>query len=200
MKRRATFRRVWAWTPLALIGPIVSACDGGHGSDATMGLRTSGSPHEQPFRLAGEGALLGQQVAPGFPAGTSDFGGRCSSPAHFVIAFAVSGEATHLGRSEGRLEHCTIVDFATGNASFIDGVLSLVASNGDELYGAYEGGSSAEGFRDRVTFDGGTGRFAAAAGQGIQQGFCDRTTGRCPVYRLAGDIVFDASDRDAGGR
>ena len=61
-----------------------------------------------PFVLDALGTFQGQDFAPGFPMGTSDFGGRCSQPSHFVIRFSLDGTALY--RPGGVLQACTSSD------------------------------------------------------------------------------------------
>lgn len=113
----------------------------------------------------------------------------CELPRFFVVQEG-SGEATHLGRFDIRITFCIdptdILDDGTltegESAPYDDGVGTLTAANGDQLHiliaGAVvptdEPGYSFE-FNDPFSFDGGTGRFAGAAGGGITNSFVDRT-------------------------
>lgn len=149
-----------------------------------------------PFRMTGEGAFLGQDFAPGFGPplfGKSTFDGRCSQPSDFVIRFGVWGEATHLGRADAHLEHCSIVDFQTGRSAIIDGEMVIIASNGDELHVQYS--RAADQVVEPVEFVGGTGRFSNASGEGHQTATVDRATGTVTSFNLEGLISYQASDR-----
>ena len=145
-----------------------------------------------PFHFRSRATLLGQQPAPDFEPpesfGTSDFGGRCSVPSHFVLRLALIGEATHLGRFTGTVEHCTQIDLSTGAAATSDGRISLRAANGDELLGTYFGVPTPAGVEEHVTFTSGTGRFSNAAGGAVGVAVCDQSAGTC-VFDLDGVIT-----------
>lgn len=155
---------------------------------------------ELPLRWHATGALLSQNFAPDFGPpdfGKSDFAGRCSAPSDFLISFSIDGQGTHLGDFSGRAEHCTLVNFQTGESSWQDGVIVLIAANGDELWGSYASvGEFPSGvpFTELMEFTGGTGRFAGATGGGIDQASCNRTTGLCTL-EMDGEIAYDASRR-----
>jgi hypothetical protein len=150
--------------------------------------RTAG---EKSFHLSGHAVLLDQQFAPGFPAETSAFGGRCSVPSHFVISFSLRGQATHLGDVTALLEHCTRLDAQTGLFSTSDGEMVMTSANGDELRTSYR---QALGGEEIHEFIGGSGRFAAASGEAIADAQCDRAAGTC-VVEIDGLLVYAASDR-----
>ena len=139
-----------------------------------------------PVRLRGEGRLLEQRFAPDFP-NPSDFEGRCSQPAHFVIRFAIEARGRPFRRASGELEHCSIIDFQTGQATFIDGTLAIRGRGRGSLEGVYQGTSSGGGFEDEVVFTGGTGRFRRVRGSGVQFGACDPMAGTCS-YELTGTL------------
>lgn len=143
---------------------------------------------ELPFVWSGSGVFVGQDLAPDFGPltfGKSDFDGRCSGPADYVARFAVTGEATHLGKVDATLEHCGYIDWQAGVATDRDGLMVITAANGDELHGNYETGS--------IEFDGGTGRFAAATGHGTIHVEADRSTGTIPVFEMEGTLTYAAS-------
>ena len=171
-----------------------------NGAAALLASRAPIQPGEDlPFHWSGNGPLLGQDLAPGFGPptfGQSEFGGRCSIPADYVVRFAIRGEATHLGKVTARLEHCGYPDFQNPRVGTDrDGTMLITAANGDELHGRYEGAAHGGGhFSGAVEFIGGTGRFAGATGHGTFTGAADRTTGTIPVFELQGAIVFAASN------
>jgi hypothetical protein len=151
---------------------------------------------ERPFRWKGEGVLVSQEFAPGFPDEESDFGGRCSVPSHFVISFTVTAEASHLGRITAVLEHCSEIDFQTGQTTLRDGFQVITAANGDELWATYRSADVPDGeFDELVQFAGGTGRFENASGEGLTRAVCQRATGTCPIVEFRGVLAYDASDR-----
>lgn len=153
----------------------------------------SADPQELPFSLSGDAVFVGQDFAPGFGPptfGRSDFGGRCSLQSDFVIRFSMTGQATDLGEFTGEFEHCVRVDFQAGLHEDIDGIATLTAANGDELWDRY---GSSPGDPEDHRFVGGTGRFENASGGGAGSVVCDQDTGTC-VFELEGEIVYDASD------
>ncbi|NNE35998.1 MAG: hypothetical protein HKN13_12215, partial [Rhodothermales bacterium] len=142
---------------------------------------------ETPIRMTGEGAFVGQDLAPVFGPplfGKSTFGGRCSQPSDFVIRFAVWGQAIHMGRVAAALEHCSIINFATGQSLILDGRMVITAPNGDELHAEYSRGEGQT--QESVEFVGGTGRFTNAQGQGHQVATVDRATGVVTSFELLG--------------
>ncbi|HSM36729.1 MAG TPA: hypothetical protein VK837_10070 [Longimicrobiales bacterium] len=183
-----------------LLALMATACDA---PDPTAPLATDRgrfAPAQaqvaRPFRLRADAALLAVDFAPDFGPplfGKSDFGGRCSMPSDFVVSFALEGQATHLGRFAGVAEHCSQIDFATGNTSVIsDGELILTAANGDELWTNYVRFGLGEEVPEDHVFVGGTGRFAGASGGGPGRPDCDRATGLC-TFTLDGVIAYAAS-------
>lgn len=154
------------------------------------------SLQEQPLQMAGTGYLRGQDFAPEFGPpnfGKSIFDGRCSVPSDFVIRFFVDGTATHLGHFAANLEHCTQIDFAKGLSSITDGVATIIAANGDELWDAYDKLVPDAG-AEHHHFIGGTGRFLGASGEGTAAVECDQAAGTCD-FGLEGRILYDASNR-----
>jgi hypothetical protein len=116
-----------------------------------------------------------------------------------VVIYVEQGQATHLGRFTGEARHCT--NNETGE--FVDGVVVMIAANGDELHGTYagaflpdlpDGTSRTTGLHE---YDGGTGRFANATGdaaEGSRFVFTSETEG--VIWgTLAGTLSYDASDR-----
>lgn len=154
----------------------------------------SQAPHTVPFRLSGDAVLISQDFAPGFPGARSDFGGRCSVPVHFLIAFAVSGNVTHMGQVSGAFEHCGLIDFDTGESTVLDGVAAITAANGDELWAIYSTTDNPMGeFDERISFRGGTGRFQQASGAGLTAAKCDRASGTCTI-EIRGTVAYHAAD------
>ena len=140
-----------------------------------------------PFQAVTELALLPPQLPPA---------GRCSNPAADVVS-AMTGtlHGTHLGTASIIGSHC--LDYATLLCS--DGRLTINASNGDVLTGTYTCSSgslhgSIARWEDQVTFTGGTGRFASAAGGAEESGWVDYATGQ-GTSTLHGTLSFAASDR-----
>lgn len=131
------------------------------------------------------------ELADPFPVG-SLFDGRCSATSNYVIRFEGVGTVSHLGKVSWRSEHCT--QYFAGTAS--DGVLTVVAANGDTLvqrYGAviYNATDSTK----IAEFDGGDGRFAVAAGEITSESVWYPDT-ETIVFDGTGWIEYDASDRN----
>jgi hypothetical protein len=116
------------------------------------------------------------------PAGVPE--GRCDAAPDGKIAFALMsfvgwGPVTHMGETYMYAEHCSYAVDGAPDGTYGQGEFTLVAGNGDILYGTYTNGSSLTpppvvGFTDDVTFhDGGTGRFTFASGSGVDLGSVD---------------------------
>lgn len=95
-------------------------------------------------------------------AGTARWEFPGSTPANCIVVTTITeatGQATHMGQVEALFFHCPadpdIVD---------DGRLTLIAANGDELYGTYNYDPLSESNAFPVTLSGGTGLFADATG------------------------------------
>jgi hypothetical protein len=73
-----------------------------------------------------------------------------------------TGTATHLGEAVWASSHCPAEPERT-----LDGSLTLVAANGDELNGVYDYDPFDEENLITVFFIGGTGRFGDASGEGV---------------------------------
>lgn len=163
---------------------------------------TNGQPDKPlPFRATIVMSATGMEMAPGFPLERSTFGGRCSVPSDWVIAFVGSGEATHLGSFTYTASHCTQLG---AEISISDGHAAFVADNGDIL--RYDYGNSRFSFPGPTTacaatdadFAGGTGRFVGATGHADEFGCFDVTGGPLVVdLRVVstGTLVYDASNR-----
>jgi hypothetical protein len=70
-----------------------------------------------------------------------------------------TGRATHMGKVTASSSHCPALPEYIG-----DGLLTIVAANGDKLYGAYDYDPSDETNVIPITITGGTGRFKGASG------------------------------------
>lgn len=89
-----------------------------------------------------------------------------------------TGRFTHLGLASAVATHC--IDPVT--LAYARGQMTLVAANGDELYGTYEGVTTfveppMAGWADVIVFDEGTGRFVGASGQADESGEVNLVTG-----------------------
>lgn len=109
-----------------------------------------------PMALAAEGgtdrpfkARLTGEVTYAFP-------GRCLEVTTLTGA---TGQATHMGRIETVWSHCPADPSNTD-----DGRLTLVAANGDAVYGEYDYDPASPDNFFPITVVGGTGRFAFASG------------------------------------
>ena len=170
---------------------------------ATEILATRGQPDKAlPYRGSGTGWVTSQVYAPGFPIERSTFEGRCSIPSDYIVEFAASGQATHLGEFTIVFGHCSRinVDAGTGAVSFDygDGRGTFVAANGDQLFGTYDAGyadltvDGIVAWHDTFTLVGGTGRFVGASGDGQESGTTDSVTG-WTTWAFEGTITYDAS-------
>jgi hypothetical protein len=151
-------------------------------------------PKELPFVGELHGRLIGFGEVPE---------GRCDDSPDGKVAWAVTsfegwGTVTHLGRTYVYAEHCSYsLDGTpeTGDGTYGEGELTIVAANGDILRGTYADGVSLTpppvvDFQDLFTFvDGGTGRFAIASGGGIEFGVADLGDGSAS-WRMEGVISY----------
>ena len=98
----------------------------------------------------------------------------CDGPGEARAFLEGEGHATHLGRFTITLNHC-----GKPNLPLSDGQGTFVAANGDLLHityfgvGGLTGAPPIFGFESRVTFAGGTGRFAEATGGATVLGTLD---------------------------
>jgi hypothetical protein len=102
--------------------------------------------------------------------GTSEILGWCDEAAGIVLVSALgSGTATHIGRLSVELTLC--LDAATGIMT--DGEATLIAANGDELYGTWDAtpvpGLTPPTWQLFLLWTGGTGRFARAEGEHVER-------------------------------
>jgi|GEM_PF-2417357 len=120
------------------------------------------------------GLTLAVLVAPAATAGggTRPFEARMAGQVHWefpgttpsdcaelTTVTNVPGRASHLGKVEARWSHCPAEE-----THFMDGVLIVVAANGDELHGTYDYDPMSESNEIPIVFAGGTGRFSDAVG------------------------------------
>ena len=150
--------------------------------------------------------LVTPQFAPGFPFVRDTFGGRCSVPSDWIANWSGVGQSNHTGLIKAYGSDCDRVDLGTGNLVYGDGVITEYGANGDFLYGTYTNGHGRLGgtIADDWTIVGGTGRFAGATGQGVEQfvllsppvGF---TSQPLPfINPWQGWISYDASQQGSG--
>lgn len=131
--------------------------------------------------------------------------GECDPPegkcAWAVTSFAGAGELTHLGWSELYAEHCSYGvpipedPFCMPDGTYGEGIIEVIADNGDMLLGTYTNGMSFPDdpiiyFMDEFEFvDGGTGRFTFASGGGVEMGWVDFRDGSFAV-EMSGVIAY----------
>ena len=151
-------------------------------------------PKELPFAGELHGRLIGFGEVPE---------GRCDESPDGKVAWALTsvegwGTVTRLGWAYVYAEHCSYsLDGTpeTGDGTYGEGELTIVAANGDILRGTYADGVSLTpppvvDFQDLFTFvDGGTGRFAIASGGGIEFGVADLGDGSAS-WRMEGVISY----------
>jgi hypothetical protein len=128
----------------------------------------------RPFK-----ATLSGEVYWEFP-GASPSG--CSQVTSNVDA---TGNAIHMGRIAAHWSHCPAEP-----GYVLDGRITLVATNGDEMQGIYNYDPPGGGIVLSIRFDGGTGRFADASG------VVTATSGLVPVLKEGCDdpANFDCLD------
>jgi len=166
---------------------------------------SSAATQGQPFKARIAGATTDMTFAPGFPFIGSAFGGRCSVPSAWLISFAGTGEAAHLGTFTWVSSHCTQLGASPpATVAISDGRFEYVAADGDILRERY--GDAVVSFPDpatmcmetHATFTGGTGRFTAASGSALERLCFPATSGPWldeMLINSTGTIAYDASDR-----
>jgi hypothetical protein len=156
----------------------------------SAGAVAAGPERTVPIHEDLVGQMTGIDEADPFFEG-SLFDGRCSTISNYVIRFEGTGTVSHLGRVTWRTEHCT--QYFANTAT--DGVLTLVAANGDTLVQHYSVviHSPTESTKT-ATFVDGTGRFATVSGGITSESvwYPDTTT---LTFEGSGRIGYDASNR-----
>ena len=106
---------------------------------------------ERPFRATLAGSASWE--FPGFwPSGCTEV----------TTLSNAAGQATHMGLIEYSSSHCPMEpDYVN------DGMFTIIAANGDELYGTYNYDPNSESNEILVTLNGGTGRFVDASGAAV---------------------------------
>lgn len=167
-----------ATTPSAV---MTAGSGAASGTMASNGIGTAAGAAAKSWKATLVWTVTGTVWANGgMGQGTSDFGGRCSTPSDYVISATFEGEATHAGHVTGTTEHCSQLIWSPQGpigATYGDGRGSLVSANGSTLVLRYGQGitgvDAATGeswFRDTWTFTGGTGLFDGATGAGEEGG------------------------------
>lgn len=81
------------------------------------------------------------------------------------------GNASHIGNIHVTYSHCTYALDDPNNPTYVGGRATMVAPNGDEIHGSYEGMLTGPNtFIDYNTIKGGTGRFENATGSFTEYG------------------------------
>lgn len=121
--------------------------------------------------------------------------GRCSAPA-LLLSYAGEGNISHMGKVTWSSTHCTYVnDHWEPIGQFGQAELVIVAANGDEVHGTYEGSvTGPTTFIETMTITGGTGRFLGAIGVAAETGSLDPVTYDIEI-RGEGWISYEASQR-----
>lgn len=178
-------------------------------ASASVFASAAGATHGQPgkplpFHATIDGATTSMVVAPD-PFLGSLFGGRCTVPSAWVISFAGTGKATHLGPFTWESSHCTQLGASPpATVTISDSRFTYVADNGDKLYETY--GNAVVSFPTpeimcmdtTATFTGGTGRFSSASGSALEHLCFPATSGPWlgeMHITSHGTIAYDASDR-----
>jgi len=156
----------------------------------SAGAAAAGPDRTVPIHEDLVGQMTGITYADPFEQG-SLFAGRCSTISNYVIRFEGTGTVSHLGRVTWHTEHCT--QYFANTAS--DGVLTLVAANGDTLvqhYGVVIHGPTES--TKTATFVDGTGRFGTVTGEITSESVWYPETGTF-TFEGSGRIGYDASNR-----
>lgn len=151
------------------------------------------------------GLLLALLAAPAATAagGTRPFEARMAGQVHWdetshcgqgqltTIVTDATGQARHMGAIVASWRHCPEQEFNTK-----DGVLEIIAANGDELHGTYDYDPMSESNETPIVFEGGTGRFADAAGDVIATYdlvpvFIEGCTNPDPFFCLNFEVPWD---------
>jgi hypothetical protein len=170
-------------------------------ASATVAMAALEVPGSVPFRAEGTDQITSLEFA-GVPSvDRSTFSGRCSVASDWVATGTITGTATHLGAVTGTFSNCSQVTWTQTEggpvpvaSTYGDGVVSLVAANGDVLQGRYGDGVATFGpsggtLQDSVTFTGGTGRFESATGAALDHGTI--TTLDAPIpFVIVGTINY----------
>lgn len=156
----------------------------------SAGAAAAGPSRAVPIHEDLVGQMTGINLAEDFQLG-SLFGDRCSLMSNYMITFEGTGTVSHLGRVTWHSEHCT--QLLANTAS--DGVLTLVAANGDTLvqhYGVVI--HSPTESTKAATFVKGNGRFAEVTG-GITSDAVWYPDTETFTFEGSGWIEYDASNR-----
>jgi hypothetical protein len=156
------------WVVAGLSALVVAACGADDptaptGSGLVEAPERAGEIKLVPFKASYTWRLVSEAPSPG-----------CDGPGEARAFLEGEGTATHLGRFTITLNHCGKPDLPLS-----DGHGTFVAANGDLLHityfgvGGLTGAPPVFGFESRVTFVGGTGKFAGATGGATVVGTLD---------------------------
>lgn len=161
--------------------PAPSAVPDGAVVAGTTALAASDLPMQGWYRTAAPGALI--------PPGAGGAEERCSAQGLFTLRATLEGLSNHAGRFTAEISHCT-AEPIPGPADMVEGRALFTAANGDQIACSYSGSqgvvdpaTGAADFEVEARIEGGTGRFAEAAGQHTNTGIINYQTGE-----LAGDF------------
>ena len=139
------------------------------------------------FAVAADQVPFVVTITSSVPGGTLP---TCSDP-NFPIPVALvgTGHGTHVGNFTNAQSHCmnpVTLQFAYGQDT-------LIAANGDMVFGAYYGqfvmiSPTSAALYGITTTTGGTGRFAGATGGGVATGTVDLVTGQASDLVIKGTI------------
>lgn len=178
---------------------------------ALFAVSAAGATHGQPTQaLPFHATIVGATTDIVFAADPfvgDTFGGRCSVPSAWVISFAGTGHATHLGSFTWSSSHCTQLGAnPPATVTISDGQFEYVTANGDILEETYGDAVITSVTPETIcmdthaTFTGGTGRFSNASGSALES-LCFPNTGSPVLTEMLitsnGTITYDASDRAA---
>jgi hypothetical protein len=119
----------------------------------------------------------------------------CGYGVYLPSRFLATGTVSHMGKTHSVIEGSACWVLGPESVGIL-GVARHTAANGDELHAAWVGGITGSVLDLDVTFAGGTGRFAGAAGSGKLLGTINPMTGD-GEYQLSGTIRYNASDGPA---
>ena len=118
----------------------------------------------------------------------------CGEKPIFKVTMIGEGNMTHLGKMNTTMTFCN----DTSNGEYWDTDIIFIAANGDELYASIPEGKVipneeensnyySSRFNDKMYFNGGTGRFEDASGEGWSNAYVHRPTDE---YRHKGDEIW----------
>lgn len=176
-----------------IISPELATGDGVDVTDVAKDLGRSNGTVTVPFKAM---FYTDGGIVPG--------DNSCGAPPFFLNVQDGDGEATHLGRFSTHMTFCVdatdILDdgqlSAGESAPYDNGVGTLTAANGDELWITIAGAVLPSGhpdfdyeFADPFAFSGGTGRFEGASGGGYTNSYVHAAIGRT-IHEWSGTLIL----------